>query len=365
MDICPPSRSCTHALARRSSLTCPLLFPFTHIPRTHSVTLVQAASAAASCRALNSTVEVTTIESYLDAASAAALADTHDVVVDCSDNAATRYLLSDACAAGLDHERTPLVSAAAVGTDGQLSVYSASADSPCYRCVHPRAPARAACQSCSDAGVLGPLVGAMGALQALEAVKLCAGIGRSLAGRLVLLDGLDLSIMTVKLRKRSEDCAACGSSPSITRASIQAYDYEGFAGPAHDRGGAPVDAACALDADERISAREFHEDLLGGGGGDGVPVLDVRSAEQFAMASVPGSVSIPFEQLAGRCDEAAALVAQSASPGGRLVVVCRRGNDSQRAVRLLRAAGVAGAVDVRGGLAAYADEVPAAGFPSY
>ena len=139
----------------------------------------------------------------------------------------------------------------------------------------------------------------------------------------------------------------------------QTYDYDSFAGPATEGEGSSVEASCALTPEERTGASELAAALAAPGG---AAVLDVRSTEQHAMAALPGSTSIPFDALAERVAEAAALVPAD----GRLFVVCRRGNDSQRAVRLLRAAGVQGdVVDVRGGLAAFAREVPGGGFPAY
>ena len=168
-------------------------------------------------------------------------------------------LLSDACAV----EGVPLVSAAAVGLEGQLTVYcrercaglaaatgnaagaaaaGAAAAAPCYRCIFPRAPAAKDCTSCARGGVLGPVPGVMGVLQALEGIKVITGLGDSFAGRLLMFDATSSKrpFAVVGLRGRDTGCAACGDQPQITRDAFESYDYRNFTS------GGTGAAACAL-----------------------------------------------------------------------------------------------------------------------
>ncbi len=315
-------------------------------------------SAAAACRALNPLVTLDVHREGLSPTNALELTAPYDVVVDCSDNAPTRYLVNDVCVL----LGKPLVSAAAVGTEGQLSVYH-HRGGPCYRCLFPEPPAPQHCQRCSEAGVLGAVPGVMGTLQALEAVKVLAHVGEPLAGRLLLFDALAGRFQTVKLRERQPGCAACGNAPSLARAAGGGLDPAPYAeggqcGPwAGGEGeGAEADGALRLlgngerlSCQEAFAARERGEPHL---------LLDVRPERAFRMAALHGSVNVPFTDLEARMGEVQRLVAsrEPGAPTRPVFVVCRRGNDSQRAVQALRAAGFA-ARDLRGGLYAWKREV--------
>lgn len=313
----------------------------------------KADSAAAAVAALNSGVKVEVHRDGLKPDNAAAMVGRYDVVIDCSDNAPTRYLLSDACAA----RGRPLVSAAAVGTDGQLTVYCHGDDGPCYRCLFPEPPAPGNCARCADAGVLGPVPGVMGVLQALEAVKLLSGVGEPLSRRLMLFDGLFGRFTTVRLRARAPACVACGAPDgapagaasgaggaereggggglqggsedgavgnggggggSGSRGRMQpddvaAFDYAAFTGQsAHDGPPAPL---CLLPPEQRLSAAQLQQllqqqplsgasaaagpaDGLGGAAGAGAALLiDVRPKQQHEVMALPGSVNMPLDNL--------------------------------------------------------------------
>jgi adenylyltransferase/sulfurtransferase len=360
----------------------------------------KALSAAAAVRALNSSVRVETYLDGLDRSNAVDIISCYDVVLDASDNPPTRYLISDACVAC----DIPLVSAAAVGTDGQLTVYHHGPDGPCYRCLFPECPAPANCARCADAGVLGPVPGVLGVLQALEAVKLLSGAGDVLSGRLMLFDALAGRFNSIKLRGRAPGCVACGQQPQITRDNISSYDYESFTGGQRANDGPPQPLE-VLPAEQRITAPELHQLLTAAdqeGSATDSPdhhqqqqapqspvLLDVRPPEQFAIMRLPGAVSMPYLQFdkhlpaalqlcgvqpqtgqeAGQTQPlAAAAGGAAAGPGTavassnadgsrRVVVMCRRGNHSQLAVQRLREAGVLAAVDVVGGYEAWAQQV--------
>lgn len=270
------------------------------------------------------------------------------------------------------------------------------------------------CARCSDAGVLGPVPGVIGTLQALEVVKLAAQVGSPMVQKLLLFDALSCSFRSVKLRSRRPECAACGHSPSITADSLPGYDYIAFTGQGYNDKAPP--ALELLPPSQRISAAElakllpaqlrsrqtgtaatdhtisaFSDATATSDGADRQRplLLDVRPKEQFSIASLPGSVSLPFnadnprthatyvqqllhlldEQFGAHSDhmeEDAQPYTEGDSPVTRPVmyVICRRGNDSQRVVNLLNQAGVHGAVDVAGGLQGWSSEADP-GFPIY
>ncbi len=172
----------------------------------------KAASAAETIGALNPEVRVEVHARRMDAAAAQALIPRYDVVCDGTDNFATRFLLGDAC----HLLGRPLVSAAVLRFEGQLSVFRshAGAPHPCHRCLHPEPPPDGLVPTCSEAGVLGAVTGVMGTLQATEALKLILGIGEGLSGRLLLWDALDARFRTVTL-KRDPACSLCGEHASI------------------------------------------------------------------------------------------------------------------------------------------------------
>ena len=171
----------------------------------------KAESAKATALAVNSSITVDAVPEKLSSANAMELVSGYDAVIDATDNPGTRYMLNDACVLA----RVPLVSGAALGMDGQLSVYNCRGG-PCYRCVFPDPPARATFTSCSDGGVLGPVPGLIGVQQAVEAIKVVTGVGEPLVQRLLVYNAEDSLFRVVKLRKRSPECVVCGDAPTIT-----------------------------------------------------------------------------------------------------------------------------------------------------
>lgn len=370
----------------------------------------KALSAAAAVRSLNSSVLIDTFLEGLRPDNAVDILSQYDVVIDASDNPPTRYLINDACVAcGI-----PLVSAAAVGTDGQLTVYN-HAGGPCYRCLFPECPAAANCSRCADAGVLGPVPGVMGVLQATEAVKVLSGVGQVLAGKLLLYDALAGRFTTIKLRGKVAGCIACSNQAVISRSSVASYDYTSFTGGQQASDGAPTPLE-VLPAQQRITAKQLHDRLAEAAAAPGTAdessscdvqqqplLLDVRPPEQFTIMSLPGAVNVPYLQfdqrfhdvlqLCGLEQRAAAVEEHSSTTqgpapapalkadggtapdnsssdnngtgqgGGAVVtsrpvyVMCRRGNHSQLAVERLHAAGVCVAVDVVGGYESWAAQV--------
>lgn len=304
------------------------------------------ASAAAAIAALNPEI-VTVVHEAFTAATAPALTKAYDVVLDCTDNVASRYLASDACAAS----RTPLVSGAAIGTDGQLTVYCLGEDGACLRCVFPSPPPPTCVGSCASAGVLGPVPGTIGTLMALEALKIL-GVrgGRSLSGRLLVFDGADCVFRNVKLRGRVEGCEGCGGGLDVS-----CIDYDKFAGG--------VERKEALPREWRINAGRLK--IMRDEGE--IVLVDIRPKVQFEMCALDGARSFPIDDLK-RDGALMVSLRELVGDGGEsdrpVVVLCRSGNKSQDGVRLLRAKGFKNAVDVEGGLQAWHNHIDSS-FPLY
>jgi adenylyltransferase/sulfurtransferase len=283
------------------------------------------ASAAERLRDLNPDITVTTHDVRLTSENALDILANYDVVVDGSDNFPTRYLVNDACVlAG-----KPLVYAAIFRFEGQATVF-AQDDGPCYRCLYPEPPPPGLVPSCAEAGVLGVLPGVLGSIQALEAIKLIAGIGSSLTGRLLVFDALKLRFTELAIEKDS-GCPVCGEHPTVR----ELVDYEAF---------------CGLNSGEEheaeISAQELSASLE-----SATPplVLDVREPHEWEIVALEGATLIPLGTLPARLAEL--------DPGRSIVTMCHKGTRSMRALELLRAAGFANVRSLRGGVDAWARDV--------
>lgn len=265
--------------------------------------------AAARLRALNPHVRVTPHEGPLTPENAEALVAPYDLVVDGSDNAATRYALNDAC----HRLKRPWVHAALHRFEGQLAVF-VPGRGPCYRCVF---PAAAAGPDCSESGVLGVLPGILGTLQATEALKLLAGIGEPLVGRLLLVDALAMRFTPLEA-SRSPDCPLCGDRPVLAPPPPTAPDED--------------------DEELDLSPRAYLDRLEAGAP---LVLLDVRERRGRADPNAPGARRLPLSRLSA---ELATLPADAC-----YVTLCDVGSVSLEAARLMRAAGFRQAWSVRGG----------------
>ncbi|CAK8538843.1 unnamed protein product [Lathyrus sativus] len=311
-------------------------------------------SAAAACRSINSSIEVVEHEEALKNSNALEIFSKYDIIVDATDNAPTRYLISDCCVV----LGKPLVSGAAVGLEGQLTIYNHNGG-PCFRCVFPTPPPRAACQSCADGGVLGVVPGIIGCLQALEAIKIAASVGEPLSGRMLLFDALAARIRIVKIRGRSSQCEACGENAIMNKQYFREFDYEKFTQTPLSE--APLKLNL-LPKDSRISSKEYNEIILNK---EPHVLVDVRPAHHFKIVSLPNSVNIPFADIEFRLPEISSILKkEEEEKRAELYVVCRRGNDSQRAVQYLHKMGFGSAKDIVGGLESWAKNVDP-NFPTY
>jgi len=282
-------------------------------------------------RGINPHIELVPHAIRLDASNALELFAGYDLVVDGSDNFPTRYLVNDACVlAG-----KPDVYGSVFRFEGQVSVFR-GAEGPCYRCLFPEPPPPGLVPSCAEGGVLGVLPGIVGALQANEAIKLVLGAGEPLVGRLVLFDALRLRFRELALRKDPE-CPVCSAEPTLT----ELIDYEAFCGVGGDRGGDAAAAEPGFDVTpEEVAAWRAE--------GRPFTLLDVRTAEERAIAAIEGARAIPLQELPDRLGELDAA--------DRVVVHCHHGPRSTRAATLLRDRGYA-AHNMAGGIDAWSERV--------
>ncbi|KAH7859751.1 hypothetical protein Vadar_004991 [Vaccinium darrowii] len=315
-------------------------------------------SAAAACHSINSTVQIVEYKEALRTSNALEILGKYDIVVDATDNAPSRYLINDCCVV----LGKPLVSGAAVGLEGQLTVYNYNGG-PCYRCLFPTPPPTTACQRCSDSGVLGVVPGIIGCLQALEAIKVASGVGEPLSGRMLLFDALSARIRIVKIRGRSSQCEVCGESAAFTQQQFREFDYEKFTQSALSA--SPLKLKL-LPAEARISSKEYNERIAKG---EAHILVDVRPAHHYKIVSLPNSMNIPLANLEARLSELSTVLKKGEEQTGSgsaasLYVVCRRGNDSQRAVQYLHKMGFTSAKDIIGGIESWAHDVDST-FPTY
>jgi adenylyltransferase/sulfurtransferase len=285
------------------------------------------ASARARLQALNPHVEIETFATALDSDNALQILAGFDVVVDGTDNFATRYLTNDACYL----LKKPNVYGSIFRFEGQASVFWPDRG-PCYRCLYPEPPPPGLVPSCAEGGVLGILPGVIGSLQATEVVKILLGVGEPLVGRLLLYDALAMSFTELALR-RSPDCPLCSERATIR----ELQDYAAFCGgPAHQPT-APVEEIGALELKDRLGRVEPPG------------LLDVREPQEWAICHIEGALLIPLASLAERMREL--------DPEREYVVHCKGGARSAKAIGQLRAAGFRRLHNLRGGILAWAREV--------
>ena len=297
-------------------------------------------SARDSLHAINPEVEIETHEVALSSANALDLLGGYDVIVDGTDNFPTRYLVNDACVL----LGKPNAYGSIFRFEGQASVF-ATKGGPCYRCLYPEPPPPGLVPSCAEGGVLGILPGVIGTIQATEAVKLIMGIGESLIGRFMIYDALRMRFRELKLR-RDPDCPVCGDHPTVT----ELIEYDQFCGvaPAADAGttgsGVPAGEDAAHDDEATVEQLQARIDRA-----DGVFILDVREPQEFQICRIPGSTLIPLGDLPKRLPELEGRA--------EMIVHCKSGVRSAKAVKLLREAGFTEAKNLRGGILRWIDVV--------
>lgn len=309
-----------------------------------------------------------------------------DIILDCTDQPASRYLISDAAVL----LGKPLVSASALRTEGQLMVLNdpplppgQTSGGPCYRCIFPKPPAAENVSNCEESGILGPVVGLMGVYQALETIRLIISqktsspssdgddLSRSASTpnspTMLLLSAFSMPpFRTIRLRGRRPQCASCSAKATVSLESLKAgsLDYLEFCGV-----NAPVNI---LSQEERISVKDY--DQIRRAGTDHI-LIDVRERPLFNLCNLRGSINIPFSEIqsasANSADSSCSArlmqkimghLALKNSADQPIYVLCRLGNDSQLAVKMMKDAGwnyddQHEIRDVRGGLKAWKEEV--------
>lgn len=287
------------------------------------------ASARDRIKEINPYVNVAAFETRLDSGNALKIFKDFDVVIDGTDNYATRYLVNDACVL----LNKPNVYGSIFRFEGQASVFHSNGG-PCYRCLYPAPPPPGLVPSCSEGGVLGVLPGIIGCIQANETIKLLLNDGETLSGRLLLFDAWKMKFRELKLRKDSH-CPVCGENPSIK----ELIDYEEFCGLKKQEHEEPVESISAVD----LKAILDHEP-------DTVQIIDIREPHEIAMGMLPRSRAIPFGQVIRRKNEL--------DPKLLNVFICKIGVRSAMAIRALKESGFQGRLaNLKDGTNAWAQDV--------
>jgi len=283
-------------------------------------------------REVNPNVQVELFDTFFTSENAREIVQNYDIVIDGTDNFPTRYLSNDVCV----FLKKPNVYGSIFRFDGQCTVFAPHLGGPCYRCMFPEPPPPGMVPSCAEGGVLGVLPGIIGVMQAIEAIKLIVGIGDPLMGRLVSFDALKMKFREFKLRK-DPNCPVCSQNPTIT----DLIDYEQFCGipqaAAAEAAEAPVPELSVADLKRKLDAKEKFV------------LLDVREQFEWDIAKIPGAKLIPLGELPSRMSELDST--------DEIVIHCKSGARSAKALRMLQEAGFGKLANVTGGILAWSEQV--------
>lgn len=297
---------------------------------TSTVGKLKVESARAKLLDLNPDIQVDVYNEPYTSENAMRIAKDYDIILDGTDNFPTRYLTNDVAV----FLGKPNVYASIYRFDGQVSVFYAK-EGPCYRCLFPEPPPPGLVPSCAEGGVLGVLPGTIGTLQATEALKVLLGIGEPLIGKLLLYNALDMSFDFVKLKK-NPNCRVCGPNADIK----ELIDYEEFCGvPSHDHEEGSAGANWDITAAELAERVKINH----------LKLVDVREPHELEISKLPDATNIPLGQLAARLSEL--------DSAEEMVVFCKGGTRSARALELLVSAGFKKVKNLKGGINAWAKEV--------
>jgi adenylyltransferase/sulfurtransferase len=297
---------------------------------TASVGKPKLKSALDRLRAINPEVKYDGYETRLTAANAMEICRSYDLIIDGTDNFATRYLVNDVCVL----LKKPNVYGSIFRFDGQASVFHPPYG-PCYRCLYPNPPPPGEVPSCAEGGVLGILPGVIGVIQATEGVKLLLGKGEPLIGRLLHYDALAMTFKVYKVRRNTK-CPICGENPTIK----ELIDYDQFCGVRGEE--APTSTAVAGDA----TVEELKQRL---DKGEKVFILDVRNPPEYQICKIAGSALVPLPELPQRLGEL--------DPAREMIVHCKSGVRSAKAVAFLREQGFTKARNLKGGIIEWANKI--------
>ena len=292
----------------------------------------KAQSAKAKISEINPFVQVITHEVRLDNSNVKEIFSQYDIIVDGTDNFATRYLVNDACVL----LKKPYVWGSIYRFDGQASVFWAEYG-PCYRCLYPEPPPPGMVPSCAEGGVLGVLCATIGSIQTTEAIKVITGVGEPIIGSLMIYDALEMSLRKIKVRK-DPNCPLCGDNP--TQKDLLP-DYEAFCGVLSD-------AAEVAVKDSTISVTELASKISAN---DDFYLVDVREPSEFEIVRIPGSHLIPKQ---GFLDGTVLATLPQDKP---IILHCKSGVRSAECLAILKGAGFADAIHVAGGVIAWAKQI--------
>lgn len=288
-------------------------------------------SARDSVKEINPYVDVILHEERLDNSNVMEIFSGYDLIVDGTDNFATRYLVNDAAVL----LGKPYVWGSIYRFDGQASVFWAE-HGPCYRCLYPEAPPPGMVPSCAEGGVLGVLCASIGSIQVTEAIKLLAGVGDPLVGRLMIYDALEMNYRQVKVRK-DPNCAVCGENPTVT----ELIDYEAFCGVVSEEAQAAA-AGSTITSKQLKQWQDDEEDIY---------LIDVREPGEYEIVNIPGAVLIPKNEfLMGNALE-------SLPQDRKIVLHCKSGVRSAEVLAVVKSAGFANAVHLGGGVLGWVSQV--------
>ena len=283
-------------------------------------------------RDVNPNTQVDLYDTYFNASNAREIAEPYDIIIDGTDNFPTRYCSNDVAV----FLKKPNIYGSIFRFDGQCTVFAPCLGGPCYRCMFPEPPPPGMVPSCAEGGVLGVLPGIIGVMQAIEAVKLIIGIGEPLIGRMIAFDALKMKFREFKLR-RDPKCPVCSDHPTIT----ELIDYDQFCG---------IPEAKKAEEEEAhvpgISAKEVKAKL---DRGDKFVLLDVREPYEWDICRIPGARLIPLGQLPARLSEL--------DSADDIVLQCKSGMRSAKALHLLQEAGFGKLANLEGGILAWSNEV--------
>jgi molybdopterin/thiamine biosynthesis adenylyltransferase/rhodanese-related sulfurtransferase len=299
----------------------------------------KAESARDAIRETNPLVDVVVHNERLDNDNVLEIFAGYDLIVDGTDNFATRYMVNDAAY----FLNKPYVWGSIYRFDGQASVFwptAEGADAPCYRCLYPEPPPPGMVPSCAEGGVLGVLCASVGSIQVNEAIKLLTGIGDPLVGKLVIYDALEMEYRKLRVRK-DPNCALCGENPTVT----ELIDYETFCGAISDEA-----ADAAADATISVSTLEHWLKERDNGERDFV-LVDVREPNEFEINQIPGSVLIP------KGDFLNGSALEQLPHDKQIVMHCKTGVRSAETLAIVKGAGYSDAVHVGGGVVAWVNQI--------
>lgn len=292
----------------------------------------KAQSAKAKIAEINPYVNVITHEVRLDNSNVMEIFSQYDIIVDGTDNFATRYLVNDACVL----LKKPYVWGSIYRFDGQASVFWAEYG-PCYRCLYPEPPPPGMVPSCAEGGVLGVLCATIGSIQTTEAIKVITGVGDPMIGSLIIYDALEMSFRKIRVRK-DPNCPLCSDNPTQTDLLP---DYEAFCGVLSD-------AAEVAVKDSTITVTELAAKIAGN---DNFYLVDVREPSEFEIVRIPGSHLIPKQ---GFLDGTVLARMPQDKP---IVLHCKSGVRSAECLAILKGAGFSDATHVAGGVIAWAKQI--------